>query len=395
MTLFYLVIQGLKGRQFRSLLIVFFVLVLTGFLLSTTIILKGVEKSLRTGMEKLGAEIIVIPYDITERAQKEVMAGRLGTRDWMPAENVRRILEMEAVEKASPRLYLATIPGAPYSNADELYIMALDPATDFSILCWLKDRVPRTLKTGVAIGGASINKIAPPEHLFVNDYELNLVGNLNPTGTWYDQAIFITFDTARDMIAKGAVSDDVSLDTVTHITVDLKPGYDVAKTAIKMLLAAPGIWPVKAPTLMTILAAQRAGLLKTLSIALGVIWILAVVLTGFFFSLIINERRREIGMLRAVGANRSFILRLFLTESAILAVGGGLCGIILSIIFLYFMRSWLVSTLGVKVLLPSLLGLLGFIVVCFLIAIALVLPALLYPAIRASRLDPAVAMREV
>jgi len=36
-----------------------------------------------------------------------------------------------------------------------------------------------------------------------------------------------------------------------------------------------------------------------------------------------------------------------------------------------------------------------FIIGCFLIALVLVFPALLYPAIRASRLDPAVAMREV
>jgi putative ABC transport system permease protein len=146
---------------------------------------------------------------------------------------------------------------------------------------------------------------------------------------------------------------------------------------------------------MTTLAAQRAGLIQSLFIALGIIWILAVVITGFVFSLMVNERRREIGMLRAAGASRNFIFRLFLTESAILAIGGGVTGIILSTLLLYFLRSWLMSALEIRVLLPSLPGLVVFTIGCFLIALILVLPALLYPAIRASRLDPVVAMREV
>jgi putative ABC transport system permease protein len=394
-TLLYLVLQDLKGRKLRSLLIVFFILVLTGFLLATTVILRGVQKSLRTGMEKLGADIIVIPYDITEQAQEEVLAGRLGPTDWLPADNVRRISEMEAVERVSPRLYLGTIKGSSYSTDNELFVIAFDPETDFTILCWLKDKLKEPLKIGEAIGGAFINKVSPSEHVSMNGYELILVGKLDPVGIWYDQAIFVTFDTARDMITNRAIADEVSADTVTTIAVDLKPGYDVARTAMEMMLVAPGIWPVRAPQLMTILSTQRAGLIKSLFVALGIIWILAVILTGFVFSIIVNERRREIGMLRATGASRNFIFQLFLTESAILAIGGGLAGIILSTLFLYLMRSWLMSTLEIRALLPSLPGLVAFTVGCFLIALMLVLPALLYPAIRASRLDPAVAMREV
>jgi putative ABC transport system permease protein len=229
----------------------------------------------------------------------------------------------------------------------------------------------------------------------MNGYELILVSKLDPIGIWYDQAIFVTFDTARDMKAKGAVSDEVSLEGVTNITVDLKPGIDVNEATVKMLLTAPGTWPVQATKSMTILAAQRAGLIKSLFLALGIIWILAVILSGFVFSIIVNERRREIGMLRAVGASRKFIFRLFLTESAVLACSGGLAGIILSMLFLYFMRAWLMSALEIQILFPSLPGLVLFTVGCFLTALILILPALLYPAVRASRLDPAVAMREV
>jgi len=394
-TLFHLVLRGLKGRRFSSLLICLFILVLSGFLLGTTVILRGMEESLRTGMERLGADLVVIPYDVTEQAQEAVMIGRLGTKDAMPADNVHRILEMEAVERASPQLYLNTIIGSPYSTADELFIVAFDPETDFTILAWLKKKLAGQFGMRDAIGGSLINVIDPSDQIFVNGYGLSFVGNLEPTGIWFDQTLFVTFDTARDMLTHKAIPGEVSADTISNITVDLKPGYDVARTALEMLLVAPGIWPVRAARLMTTLSAQRAGLIQSLIVALGIIWTLAVALTGFVFSLIVNERRREIGMLRAAGASRNFIFRLFLTESAILAAAGGVAGIILSTLLLYSLRSWLMSALDVRVLFPSLPGFLVFIIGCFLIAMILALPALLYPAIKASRLDPAIAMREV
>lgn len=70
-------------------------------------------------------------------------------------------------------------------------------------------------------------------------------------------------------------------------------------------------------------------------------------------------------------------------------------GIIVGAIAVYAIKSWLTSTLGVEFLMPPLLGLLVLMLITLAGALIVTLPALLYPAIRASRIDPAEAMREV
>ncbi len=361
----------------------------------TTVILMGMKETLRQGVERLGADIIVIPYDVTEQAQEEVLTGRLVTRGSIPADHVRKVLEMKAVKRASPQLYLGGIRGSDNSTAAEASLVAFDPTTDFTILPWLKYKLSKPLGIGEAIGGALMNKLNPRGYILMNGYELALVGNLEPTGIWLDHAVFVTFETAREMILRGVISSEASAETVTSIYVDLKPGSDVARTATEMLLAAPGIWPVQSAKLMRTLAAQRTGLIQSLFLALAMIWVLTVLLSSLVFSLIVNEQRREIGILRAVGARRHFIFQLFLTEGTILAGVGGLTGVVASTFVLYFLKTWLMVVLETRIDLPSLTGLVVSMIASFLISLLIVSPALLYPAIKASRLDPALTMREV
>ncbi len=393
MTLLYLAWRGVRARAFGSTLIGLFMLILAGFLLSTTVILWGVEENLRTGMERLGADFIVIPYDATEQAQTEVLTGKPATREALPLDYVGRIREMKAVKQATPQLYLGTIPGSPWSAADELYIIAFDPNTDFSILPWLKDKRispgPRDV-----IGGAAVNRIGVARPLSVNGYELNFAGRLEPTGMWLDRALFLSFEAARRMIAGGAFFGGVSAETATSFVVNLKPGYDGGRTALEMTLAVPGIYPVRAPRLLRTLAGQRGGLIQILFLALGIIWIVAVALTGFIFSIIVDGRRREMGLLRAAGATRNFIFRLVLAESSVPALAGGFAGIFTGGVFLVLFRSWLIAALEIRVLFPSLSALVLFMAGSLFISLVLVLPALLYPALRASRMDPAAAMRQ-
>jgi len=102
------------------------------------------------------------------------------------------------------------------------------------------------------------------------------------------------------------------------------------------------------------------------------------------------ERTREIGIMKAVGASRRQIMRIFLAESAAIGVLGGVVGLVLSLAL---------AGLGNLAIAPSLQGELLFYIPVWLALFAVTfsaavgLAAGVLPAVRASRLDPLIALR--
>ncbi|MHB8585543.1 MAG: ABC transporter permease [Thermoplasmatota archaeon] len=107
----------------------------------------------------------------------------------------------------------------------------------------------------------------------------------------------------------------------------------------------------------------------------------------------VQERTREIGIMKAVGANRTEILMIFLVESVVVCVVGAILGIILGT-FEGFGLGRLLATLGAGrgtgfpfVLLPEWYG------IAVLLGILVGLVAGIYPASRAGRVSPVEALR--
>jgi len=98
----------------------------------------------------------------------------------------------------------------------------------------------------------------------------------------------------------------------------------------------------------------------------------------------VTERTREIGMRKAVGARRADILQQFLAEAVVLAALGGLLGIAGGI-FIAFLVSWF-SPLPVAIRFWA-------VVAALIVAASIGIFFGIYPAHRASKLDPVVALR--
>jgi putative ABC transport system permease protein len=176
---------------------------------------------------------------------------------------------------------------------------------------------------------------------------------------------------------------------ISTITAQIKPGAS-AKSAQKQIKAyfkktkTPDVRVTTAQELIKNMQKQTRlftlllGAIGSISMIVGGVGIMNVMLVS------VSERRKEIGICRALGATRKDIQSQFLTESVILSLIGGVIGIaigvLLSFIVSYFskwefMISYAAILLGVFV--SSTVGIFfGF-----------------YPARQASRLDPIVALR--
>ena len=119
-------------------------------------------------------------------------------------------------------------------------------------------------------------------------------------------------------------------------------------------------------------------LIAGISLLVGGIGIMNIMLAT------VNERTREIGIRRAMGATQTDIVIQFLSESALISVAGGLIGILLGIVcsrVIAWYTGWLVEVPVLAVLLA------------FTVSLGVGVGFGLFPAWKASRLDPITALR--
>ena len=141
--------------------------------------------------------------------------------------------------------------------------------------------------------------------------------------------------------------------------------------------------------------AQLVSALNAQSISTGIIRgvVLAVVVLGIASVLVVSvvQKGREIGILRAMGATRGQILRVFLLQGAVLGAIGSALGLALAVALIWLFTHFVRGSDGLPlfmIVLPPTTGL----QVALIVTVCGVLAAIA-PARRAAALDPAQAIR--
>jgi putative ABC transport system permease protein len=317
---------------------------------------------------------------------------------WMPRGYVDQLAALSGVEAVSPQLFLSTLRGAVCCSVPEMFLVAYDPQTDFTLKPWLEQNMTEGLGLGEAVGGAFVYVPADPGVILVYGYEIDLAGQLEPTGTGLDQSMFFTFETAKEIARLSPEQAEQELrvpdDAISAAMIKVGRGVDSSLVAQQIRQTIPGVTPVESSNLFHSQRIQILGLLKSLSVLLSVAWLLSVVLIGMVFSISVNERRQQIGVLRAIGFKRGSVLQSLLAEGAILALAGGVAGIAFFLLVIYLFRPLLIQLMGVQFLIPSLFS--TFTLALGALALALVSVSLgaLIPTLRISLMDPAKTMRK-
>ena len=153
-------------------------------------------------------------------------------------------------------------------------------------------------------------------------------------------------------------------------------------------------WPYEAESWQQA-NAQLVSALNAQSVSTSLIRgvVLVVVVLGIASVLVVSvvQKRREIGILRAMGATQGQVLRIFLLQGAIVGVLGAVLGIALAVALIWAFTHFVRGSDGLPlfdITLPPLLALQVAAVACVSGVLAAVAPAR-----RAAKLDPAQAIR--
>ncbi len=189
-----------------------------------------------------------------------------------------------------------------------------------------------------------------------------------------------------------AAASSLGYDQQVGVLLTAAPGVSATHAAQQAKLAffSDGLVLFNIPSLLASSIASTEGFIGLLEIFVGLGLGVGIAAMGILALRAVVERRREIGMLRAGGFTQGMILRAFLLEYSFttllgIAIGTGLGLLIVS----NLTRSSAASSVGVtSFAIPW-----ATVVEIVLVTYGLVLVAIAGPALRASRLPPAEAVR--
>ncbi|MDF1515635.1 MAG: hypothetical protein P1S60_17635 [Anaerolineae bacterium] len=105
-------------------MVFFCALLMAGFVIASTLIIGGANNSLNLALDRLGADIIVIPEGHEQRLQRALLMG-IPVQCWMLDTVVDQVADVPGVTAVSPQLFLSTLRGASCCSVPEMVLMSV------------------------------------------------------------------------------------------------------------------------------------------------------------------------------------------------------------------------------------------------------------------------------
>jgi len=390
----YLGLNSLRNNRLRSWLTILGILIGIAAIVSLISAGRGSEIQIQKRIETLGTNIITI---YSRRPPPRKPGERRGISKGLILDDLAYLKRLEGVKNISPEMNVASFVSAgkkesetnvygvssTYSKIRNLELKKGKFFTSSDAAHWLKV---------VVLGSNVANELFPEDEVIgkkikLNNHYFTVCGVLAPKGQmWrydFDQQVYLPDSTAYRRLTGN--------ERIRRIVIQTR---DAGKAKSLVPLIEKGLlqrhqgvedFRVRSQEEMletisdvsrtfTILLSAIAGI----SLLVGGIGIMNIMLVS------VTERYREIGIRKAVGARKKDILAQFLVESVVLSLVGGFCGIILGIIIakvISILGKWTFTIPIIAIILP------------FLFSSIIGLFFGLYPAHKASSLDPVEALR--
>lgn len=387
---------NLKRHPFRSAGLVIITAVLAFFAFGGSILSLSLDRGLESISTRLGADIMVVPLGYDKEAEGVLLRGE-PSYFYFDKSVEQQLAKVEGVEQVTAQFFLTS------SNQDccalPVQFIGFDPDTDFAVQPWIKENYSGSIgKNSIIIGNDILYDGSGSLKFFDKEYSVAAV--LDETGTGFDTDVYADLDTIRDMFEaakkKGfGFTKDIDFDkSISSVLIRISDGYDIDTVVHNIRMNVDGVQIIKGQTMTSDIADKLAGFRVFLTILLGVICTFSVIVMIMTFSLSVNERKREFGILRSLGAKRGMIVAVVIREASLIGAIGGAAGTALAAMIIFPFNTYISNTINLPYLLPET----PFILLLLLaiIIISLIIPPVTasYSAVKISRTETYLTMRD-
>ncbi len=399
-------VRALRANLLRSILTMLGMIVGVGAVITMVAIGDGAQVQVTEQIRSLGANLLMIQPGAARDGGARLSGG---TGHTLTEDDADAILsEVPYVSAAAPSargsaqlVYGNRNWNAVVNGTTPGYFLAREWPVESGRLFTATEtgQAAKVVLLGTSVAEALFGEENPVGHTIrINSVPFTVIGILRskgPSGSGRDQddIAFVPISTGKLRLFGG--SHAVNRNAVAYILVKVArtEAMDYVQAQITGLLrqrhriGSDELDDFGVRTPAAAMAAQREAT-KTLTILLGSVASVSLIVGGISIMNImlvsITERTREIGLRLAIGARRRDIRRQFLIEALTLCVVGGLLGVIcglLATIVIADLAGW-----------PALFGP-GLVLLALGFSIMVGVFFGLYPAYKASRLDPITALR--
>jgi putative ABC transport system permease protein len=396
MKLYQVVVKDIVRRKKRVLYASLGVVIgITTIIAVLTIALAG-QTNIYGQLEKYGANLMVMPAisDINlglgglslgtlAVGENYISEDRLPEIRQIADGKIREALNIEDqgdIATIAPKLYVNT-----KINGTSVIVVGIAPREERLVKTWWKVTQGKYLEAPdealVGAVAAELLKLNVGDAITLNGGEATIAGILEETGSNEDYQIFVPLETTQKAFDKEGLVSSIDIRALCNAC----PTSDIA-SAINDNMAGVRAIAVKqiAETEMGMLEKVSRFLfaLAAITLAVGCFGVVNTMTTS------VHERIKDIGILKAVGASRNQIMKIFFYEAIIIGVAGGLLGYVAGTLLAYIIGPLIFGGVAVtyapQYFLPSL-------ALATLIAVI----ASVYPAFRASKIKVADSFRSL
>lgn len=342
----------------------------------------GLEKEVRKQADVLGAHLVVTPKGWCAYEQISVLTGEI-LPEAIPDADVKKIASIKGIQ-ALPYLTQRTA----LQNQPVPVVGILSREMKEYKKWEIGKGEYRLDEKGVVVGHgiAKQFKLSVDDVVSIRRKDFRIRGILAEVGNRDDLAVYLDLPVAQALYGVGDKVSFVSVkvDDISQIDkyiLEIQETANVAVVSDKQLLKS----------ILGIVGAvgNALQLIAAVAILAACFGIVNTMMTAIY------ERRREIGILQAIGAKRRTIFTLFLAESGFYGLAGGLLGVVAGFLFSFAAASYIsqnefTAFLGSQQTVRLFDPLITVEALAFSLAVSVL--SGIYPAWKASRLSPVEAI---